>query len=187
MTHHTDWLPAKREARLEMSKVWAVFIRQKQSVLNVPTGVLESFEAKSAELERLCAAGKASRTPAQNTEIKELDDGLSELMRDIKRRYFFVPPLTDANLVTLGLHPKDSIPTPVSVPIGQAKADVTYPGGAQIQLRIQHVEGTPFDDRADYGYKIYYGLYGASATPPSTGKDLGEQVFARHKKTFVPV
>ena len=100
------------------------------------------------------------------------------------------------DFIALGLKPRDTIRTPVAVPTAQATADVTYPGAHMLMLHIKPVEGTLHDARADYGYRVYYGVLphgGASAeeaaTPrrymqksPVNGDELPHSQFVRRKK-----
>jgi hypothetical protein len=92
------------------------------------------------------------------------------------------PFVTDADRENMGLTVYDTIPTPVQEPEGQAEADITYPGRTQLQLHIKHVAGTPFNPKASYGYRVYYGVYDAADTPPGSGMDLRESKFTRQKK-----
>jgi hypothetical protein len=59
-----------------------------------------------------------------------------------------------------------------------------YPGRTQLQLLLKHIAGTPFNPKADYGYRIYYGLYTQSDTPPASGIELHESRFSRQKKVL---
>jgi hypothetical protein len=105
-----------------------------------------------------------------------------EAMRDVKKRYFYEPPLTDADFVSLGLKPKDTTPTAIEEPKGQADADIAYPGKTQLELRIKHVDGTPLDPRSDYGCRVYHGVYAPDETPPESGEDLRESLFSKRRK-----
>ncbi|MDR2447859.1 MAG: hypothetical protein LBD58_11340 [Treponema sp.] len=40
---------------------------------------------------------------------RETFSNLTDKMRDIKRRHFYAPPLTDADFTALGLTPRDSL------------------------------------------------------------------------------
>jgi hypothetical protein len=45
-----------------------------------------------------------------------MNSKLTAHMRDIKRRYFLIPPLTEADIISLGLKPHDPHPTPSGQP-----------------------------------------------------------------------
>jgi hypothetical protein len=76
----------------------------------------------------------------------------------------------------------DTVATPAGDPTGMATANVLYPGATQLMLHIKHVEGTGHDPKANYGCRIYYGVYDRDDTPPATGKDLRQSRFTRSKK-----
>ena len=86
--------------------------------------------------------------------------------------------VTNEDRVTMGLPLRDTIPTPVADPKGQAEAAITYPGRTQLELHIKHVAGTPYDANANYGYRIYYGIPDAGDPPPQ-GYHLRESKFTR--------
>jgi len=92
------------------------------------------------------------------------------------------PNVTDEDKLAMRLPVYDREPTPVGKPLGEATADVKYLGKKVMQLYIKHVVGTPLDEKADYGYKIYYGKYADSDTQPTSGQDLRENKFTRKKK-----
>jgi hypothetical protein len=92
------------------------------------------------------------------------------------------PFVTVADREKMGLPVYDKTPTSVADPTGQAEADITYPGRTQLQLLIKHVAGTPLDGKANYGCRVYHGVYAADDTLPASGKDLRESQFTRVKK-----
>ena len=99
------------------------------------------------------------------------------------------PLITDTEREMLKINVYDTTPTTISAPLGQANAKVDYLGQLQLQLRIFHVENTPIDPKANYGFRIYFGIYADSDTPPANGMELRESRFTRQKKmlfTFLP-
>ena len=186
---NSDWMPSKRGKQMEMAKVWALLIAQKQEAWKVPE------EAATKLSSVIDVADKENRVPdnkrnkISTIRLKTAFKELVAVMRDIKKRYFYNPPLTNADIISLGLKPRDNTPTAVPAPTGQATANVIYLGHLQLQLRIHHVENKSIDPQANYGYRIYYGVYADSDTPPDNGTDLRESKFTRKKKvlfTFSP-
>jgi hypothetical protein len=98
------------------------------------------------------------RTKGDTTACNIASKALVDLMRDIKKRYFFVPPLNDKDLTDLGLNLPDTTPTPVGDPAGQVSATVQLVGSHLLRLITEYVEGIPIDPKADYGCRIYWGL-----------------------------
>jgi hypothetical protein len=79
-------------------------------------------------------------------------------MRNLENRKFFIPSMTEEDIVSLGLKPKGISPTTVVDLAGQTGAYVTYPDPQIFTLRIRPLDKTQSDCRADYGCRIYYGI-----------------------------
>jgi hypothetical protein len=103
-------------------------------------------------------AMSAERNAVITARVNDAFDGLIRYMRNMKNRKFFTPPLENADLVSLGLRPRDTIITPVSPPTGQAEADVTYPGPHLLMLHMKALSGTLLDPRADHGFRVFFGI-----------------------------
>lgn len=178
----TDWMPTTREARSAMAETWVTMITGQAQDWEIPERfVLELTEAKE-KLSGMLKTPEGQRAQAFNQILKEADEALIAVMRDIKKRYFYVPPLTNDNLITLGLNIPDTEPTPIPVPLGRADGLITYLGGGQLQLDIRHMENTPLDPKADYGYKIFYDVLEADAPVPADGSFLRQNLFTRRKR-----
>ena len=90
--------------------------------------------------------------------------------------------VTDHDREMMVLPLRDTIPTPVGAPVGMVTATVKYPNPCAIELHIEHVDGTPFDKRANYGVKIRYGKGAVGEHAPTAAEHLAETVFTRRKK-----
>jgi hypothetical protein len=190
----TDWLPGRREEQLSMARNWMLIIRNfgPTNPWNIPDAqVTELRDLHDAAETIFQQAQSSERTPVITAECKVAFDALTEKMRFFKSHYFLLPPLTAADLISLGLKPRDP-PSPVPVPEAQPEADLTFPGIHLVELRkIRSVSGSTAPDfRSDYGVRIYYGLSGDPTEAhrfrvtgtPKTGKDLPESIFTRRKK-----
>jgi len=141
------------------------------------------------DLEVALELATTQRTPAHILARKIAQSDATKEIRQFVNQYLRFNPVTDVDRVEMGIPVRDTIPTPVQDPVGQAEAILSYPGRTQLMLNVQHVSGTTHDNRADYGYRIYYGVYDHDHTPPHTGKDLHESKFTRKKRnlfTFQP-
>jgi len=190
MVQRSDWLPSAKSAQFEMAQNWSRIIQSKWDSWDMPESLLITFDAaiRAAEVELLIPLSE--RNAVTNSRMNVRFRELAAIMRDMKRRYFYDPPLTEYDLVSLGLKPKVTISTPVLDPTGQAEVTITYPGRGQLALRISHVAGTQRDARAYYGYRIYYSIYDSNETLPESGVDLRKSKFTRRKTdlfTFLPV
>jgi hypothetical protein len=154
----------------------------------VPQATVTELSQKAQTLTTLNATPPSARTPVMATQIKMADKALAETMRDIKKRYFFVPPLTEADITALGLRQKDDVPTPVGAPTMPADGDLAFPAKGMISIAKIRPGGPNPDKRASYGVRIYFGLLGETgrgafrlATAPITGDDLPHSVFTKTK------
>ena len=189
MSKRSDWLPGTRNEQLAMSATWCGVISEKLAVWNIPDAALAELTTAVEAAKTSDSIPESARNAITNAQLKIDFERLTAVMRDIKKRYLYNPPLTDADFAAMELKPKDVTPTPVAPPTGQAEADISYPGKTQLQAKIKHVEGTPMNPKAEYGYRIYYGLFDAGDTPPASGVNLHESRFTRQKKvlfTFLP-
>jgi hypothetical protein len=139
----------------------------------------------------LADAMSSDRTQAMTARCKTAFDALIAQMRDIKKRYFYIPPLTEADMINLGLKLPDTTPTPIPVPTAQVTADLTFPGIHLVELRgIRPVSGSASDSKSDYGVRMFWGLTGPASTAdkfrvtetPSTGHDLPNSKFTRRSR-----
>jgi hypothetical protein len=147
------------------------------------------FSEKVEALDTLVKIPATDRTPTLTAELRTATSDLKALMRDIKRRFIFSPPLTEAELISLGLQPKDSTPTTVTPPTGQAEGAITFPARTQHLLGIKRIAGTPVDPKSHYGFRVYFGAFAEGDQQPVSGMDLRESKFTRQKRmlfTYLP-
>jgi hypothetical protein len=198
MAINSDWCPGRREQQLAMAKNWLTVLGTQAPTWNVPSPeVTELQTLTDAAAAALAAAQSSERTSVVTANCKAAFDAMIAKMRFIKSRYFLSPPLTEADIISLELKPKDTTHTPVPPPTAQAEADITRPGVHLLELYLRPVSGSPPDPhRSDYGYRIYYGVLppgGASVElatgakrellkAPASGDELPHSKFTRRKK-----
>jgi hypothetical protein len=169
----------------DMGDIWVVKCGENAS-LGVPAATVTDLGVKVQALKTLNAVPLSERTAVVAAQLKTAEKALKEAMRDIKRRYFFVPPLTDADIVALGLRPKDTVLTPVGAPTMPAEGNMTFPAKGLVDVVKIRPGGQTPDKRASYGVRIYYGVLGADdgspcriTKAPKTGDGLPYSVFTR--------
>lgn len=218
MAYNTDWFPGRRENQLAMANNWLSVFNEDAGAEDRPAsgaeargGALKKYEAWGipaetvTELRLLYDAAQAALSRAKSTETRTAVTtaecraafaALGRWLRDIKDRYLKKPPLTDADFVSLELRVKDSNPSVIRAPSGQAEADISYPGPHLLALHIRPLAGTSVDPKADYGYAIQWGVMphgGASVDEalsprrylmkaPVSGEELPHNKFSRRKK-----
>ena len=177
-----DWMPSKKEEQLAMGKSWFLALEAKQMEWGVPaeriTSLTEALNA--ADTENSIPAGERSKV--SNSRLKIAFTTMIAEMRNIKKRYFYVPPLTNSDLVGLGLKPKDTTPTPIGVPKVRAVGKIAFKGSGWLELHIAPETDISEDKRAYYGCKIVYAVMNADAPAPQSEKELTVNMFTRRKK-----
>jgi hypothetical protein len=104
---------------------------------------------------------------ACNTAMKALVAG----MQDFKRRYFICPPLTDDDLVSLGLKPHDSTHTPIEPPKEGPTFSVVQMGPRALGIIFRNGE-TGRKGSKPYGVEGVRIFYGFSEEPVTDQKQL---------------
>ena len=92
------------------------------------------------------------------------------------------PKIADVDRERMGITVYDTIPTSVGNPVGLVTATVKYPNEGALELSIKHVEGSPFDARANYGVKIRYGVFAVGEAAATDVNQLADSLFTRKKK-----
>jgi hypothetical protein len=199
MPKNADWLPTRRENQLTMAVNWVTVLgNQSGNPWNIPQPEQQALQELTSTAQIIFETAQSSaRTAVITAECKAAFEALIEKMRFVKGRWFLVPPLTDADLISLELTPPDTTRTPVPPPVAQAEADLTRPGVHLLELHLRAVSGSPPDPyRADYGYRIYWGIMpqGGASTEvatgvkrelvkaPVSGEELPHSKFTRRKK-----
>jgi hypothetical protein len=147
MSERTDWAPASREALLAMAKEWRVVAGANAQAWGIPETALTNMDNRIQTADAALAAAKneTTRTPVATAQCKTAFKGLLADMRDMKRRYFLTPPLTDADYVALGLKPHDATATPSGAPAAQVTVETYLVGRHELGVKMIYVTGSPHD------------------------------------------
>ena len=186
MSQRTDWLPTPREGQLAMAKEWLVILTANSVAWDIPTAVQTTFSplVSAAESALALVKNESSRTSVASAHCKTAFDAMTDKMRDIKKRYFYVPPLTDANMVSLGLKIPDHTPTPSGKPTAQVTLETYLVGRHELRIKIVYVTGSP-NDPANKGYRIWYSVIAHGETPPENPDDLRKSFFTKRKTDVI--
>jgi len=159
MVKKTDWLPWGRTEQLAMAKNWLNILETKAPAWGIPPATVENLDnLTAAAAAALGLAVTAARNAVINQQVRTAFGALTDCMRDIKRRCFFIPPLTEADWVSLGLRLHDTAPTHTGLPTTVVIAEISYPHKNALSLLITPVDGHSYDDRADWGFRVYFGV-----------------------------
>jgi hypothetical protein len=169
-----------------MVKAWLIVIASQLPAWGVPESVLQNLSTLVTDAEEALRAARNenTRTPVATARCKETFDALIAAMRDMKKRYFLSPPLTDADFVALGLKPHDTTHTPAGIPTAQVMVETYLVGRHELGVRIVYVTGSPADP-ANKGYRIWYSVVAPGETPPKDPSELHESFFTQRKKDVV--
>jgi hypothetical protein len=169
-----------------MAKEWNSVASSKADAWCIPEEALHTLctLTETADTALSAAKSETSRTPVATAQCREAFDGLTVKMRDMKKRYFLSPPLTEADFISLGLKPPDPTHTPSGVPTAQVKVETFLMGRHELGVRIVYVTGSP-SDPANKGFRIYYSVVGQGETPPASPEELRKSFFTKRKKDLI--
>jgi hypothetical protein len=186
MAKTSDWMPGTRTGQLTMAKDWLSVMTAKAALWGIPQTVPTGFGGvvEAAETALTTAQNETTRTPVATAQCKAAFDELTAQMRDIKRRYFLIPPLTEADLVSLGLKPHDPHQTPSGQPTAQVTVETYLVGRHELGVKILYVTGSP-EDPANKGFRIWYSVVASGETPPAGPEDLRKSFFTKRKKDLI--
>lgn len=182
----TDWLPHVRVALLAMAFSWREYIvAAMRTAWGIPVEVWNVFNSQLDAAEALLKQrmDKAVVTPVIIAECRAAFRALELTMRDMKRRYFLMPPLTIADWVALGFKLPDTTPTEVGPPQNAPVVSLSYEGGPHvITVRMGPAPGgAEVNLKSEYGYAIYVGIM------PPGGATLEEAASNKHYLMEPPV
>jgi hypothetical protein len=203
MSKASDWYPSKRQEQVDLVRIWISVFNEtakgsaggsgtggasvtKRAAWGIPDETFIELTTAWDEAQGALAVSKAeeTRTAVSNARCKAAFAKLDKIARDVKRRYFFVPPLDDGDLVSLGLRPKDETPTPAGTPVDQAVVKVFLTGPHELGVRIEYVTGSA-DSPANKGYRIWYAVVPAGAEPPKSPEDLTKSFYTKRKRDII--
>jgi hypothetical protein len=169
-----------------MARNWIAVLAVNGTAWGVPAevGTTLTTLADAAQAALTESKTEATRTPVATAKCKAAFDTMTDKMRDIKRRYFLVPPLTEADLISLGLQLHDATSTPTGTPTAQAAAEMYLRGRHELGFRVIFVSGDP-RDRANGGFRVWYSVVAPGEAPPEKPEDLRKSFFTRRKKDVI--
>jgi hypothetical protein len=186
MSKTTDWCPANRENQLAMAADWITVIGNNIEAWNIPNETLTELENlhQTAAEALATAKNETTRTPVATAQCKAAFEALIARLRDIKKRYFLTPPLQDPDYISLGLKPRDNVPSPSGTPTSQVTIETFLVGRHELGVKIVYVTGNP-NDPANKGYRIWHSVIAPGETPPVNPDDLRKSFFTKRKKDVI--
>jgi hypothetical protein len=169
-----------------MAKEWVSVLEQKAAAFDVSGAVLQELKRLLGEAEAAydLAQSEMTRTPVATARCKMAFGEMCARMRDIKRRYFLKPPLTDADLVSLGLRPHDTSHTATGTPQAQVMIETFLTGRHELGFKVEYVSGNQ-SDPSNKGYRIWYSVVGIGEESPEKPGKLRESFFTKRNKDII--
>jgi hypothetical protein len=186
MAGNKDWFPGTRDAQLAMAKKWVLILTDKGPDWGVPDAEVQAFSGLTSVAGAALTAAKNenTRTPVVTARCREAFNDLEAKARDLKKRYFYVPPLTEADIISLGLVPTDPVHTPTGKPTAQVTIETYLVGRHELGIKIVYLTGSP-DDPANKGYRIWYNVIAPGETAPANPEDLRKSFYTKRKKDVI--
>lgn len=197
-----QWLPGTRQGQMDMSKNWLAILNANGAGTGpnpgpgpsgsgnadrwgIPYETVQNLAALTDAAEKALAEAKneETRTRVVNQKVARTFKALVEAMRQLKKRFFHVPPLTEEDVVSLGLTVRDSTHTISGEPTAQVTVETFLVGRSQLGIRLIYVSGDP-NDRANKAYRIFYKLVAPGEAAPLRASDFPDS-FPERRKNFV--
>jgi hypothetical protein len=187
MSKSPDWMPKTYDGVLTMANDWMGIIPSKAAAWGIPADAVSKLGSlTTAAADALAVArNKPTRTTVTTALCRAAFKSLREKMRDIKKRYFLIPPLTEADFASLGLKmPKP--PSGTGTPTAQVIVKTFLHGPHEIGVEISFVSGDP-QDPANKGFRVWYLVVPPGGEPPATPDDLRKSILVTKKKEVIPL
>jgi hypothetical protein len=193
MSNATDWFPNARQNQVNLSVVWDTVLNEpfyqenrgsgtKAEAWGIPQKDVEELKSLGVNAARVLALAqsKKTRTDVVNEQVKTVFAALEEKMRAIKRKYFFVPPLANADLVALGLKVPVKHASRSGEPAGIVAIEIRGRGLHKFKLRFVLVEGDP-NDPPNCARRLWYKVVAPGEKPPENPEELTKSVPVNRK------
>jgi len=190
MSRNKDYVPKNVLAFIAFLKGVINYVNaNKTSWSHIPAQVISKLSALLDDLEVCADVAAAQRTPAHTLARNNAQAAATKALRALVNQYLRFDPVTDVDLVEMGIPVRDTIHTTVPPPRIPVEGVLAFPAAGLVEMRDIRGVGTPLDKRADHGVRIYYGIIGTPSESdkfritdrPLTGDDLPHSVFTRRK------
>jgi len=156
---------------------------------HIPAQTLVKLLALQDDLETATETAATQPTPAHTLARNNAQAAATKALRLFVNQYLRFDPVTDVDLVEMGIPVRDTIPTAIPPPRIPVEGVLAFPAAGLVEMREIRGVGAPLDKRADHGVRIYYGIVGTPSESdkfritdrPRTGDDLPHSVFTRKK------
>jgi hypothetical protein len=188
MTKSNDWWPRSKSAQLEMAENWVDEFKQSADAWKIDAKAVGEFAvlvgiAKAAYTE---AAYQKTRTSVSMTSRNSAFENLTRAARDMKKRYLHVPPLSEADIISLGLSVRKKGRALSQIPAARVVVEVFLTDRNELGIKIAFTYGDP-GDPSSKGYRVAYKILEEGEAEPESARLLTEHFFIgkrRHVMKF---
>jgi hypothetical protein len=169
-----------------MAKRWLELLPNRESEWRIPYEMIQRLEALTIDADAL--QNRANSPEGTKGDAARARTAFAELvshMRDIRRRAFFMPPLTEGDFADLGLSPPDTIRTP-HIDVPEMVDFVIHLRGIRELLVDFWIQGEAHKAKP-HGYDGAVITWDVRDTPPARPTDLANHTMASrtpHTLTF---
>jgi hypothetical protein len=169
-----------------MCRNWiGVMTAEIRTAWNIPAGEFTELGLLFAAAQELLQKAKGGgRTAVINEQCREAFEALTAKMRFFKGHFFLVPPLTNADLVSLGLTPRNPHSAPTGTPASEVAVETFLVGRHQLGVRIVLVSGN-LEDRDNKNYRICFKVVPPGGEPVTDPRNLTESFSTRRRKDLI--
>jgi hypothetical protein len=172
-----DWMPSTIQGRIDMGRNWVNILKVRGTAWGVPpsaVGELEDFvvSAEEAQAEALSPGSDSAVRHRRDRFVAEM----VAYMRDVRNRFFFIPPMNEENLLQLGLPLPDTVRTQHINVTEEVDFVLEIQGIRQVHIRFW-VKGQS-NTAKPAGYDGAVIDWGIRDTPPAEPEDLTSHTMA---------
>ena len=181
-----DWMPSTRPAQLAMARRWLDVLPAKETAWRIPTGMIVRLEEVTGDaISMQDRADSPQGTKGDAARARTAFAEMVAVMRDVRRRVFFMPPLAEGDFFDLGLQPPDTIRTP-HIDVPEMVDFVIHLRGIRELIVDFWIQGEAHKAKP-HGYDGAVIIWGLRDTPPEQPDELPHHTMASrtpHTLTF---
>ncbi|MDR2792140.1 MAG: hypothetical protein LBB61_00540 [Treponema sp.] len=179
MPTNRDRFSKTRTGQLAAEKNWVIILKVNAAAWNIPATAPMDMETQTNDAEAALAAAQNedTRTPVATAQCRGTFKLPEDAMRDIKKRYFYVPPLRGQRPHQFGAEAPRYHRDPGRNPYRASNGRELPWDGTDRGIRILYVTGNA-GDAVNKGYRIWYGVIAHGEIAPANPDDL--------RKSFSP-
>jgi hypothetical protein len=172
-----DWMPHVRSAQLAMAKRWTEVLLARFAEWRIPEEMVLKLGELTAEAEALQdRANSPVGTKGDAARVRTAFAETVAYMRDIRRRTFFMPPLTEGDFADLGLQLPDTVRTP-HVDVAEMADFVIHLRGIRELIVDFWIQGETHKAKP-HGYDGAVIIWDIRDAPPEHPADLANHTMA---------